>query len=99
MNTHVHADHVTGTGLIKVCQYSFSTIACESDVLFLHGLIGACLCTCLLQSKVPGAKSIISKASGSKADLHVEHGDKVSFGDLFLEVCIVGGFQAALSKS
>ncbi|KAL9432980.1 hypothetical protein AB3S75_027898 [Citrus x aurantiifolia] len=54
MNTHVHADHVTGTGLIK--------------------------------SKVPGAKSIISKASGSKADLHVEHGDKVSFGDLFLEV-------------
>lgn len=54
MNTHVHADHVTGTGLIK--------------------------------SKVPGVKSIISKASGSKADLHVEHGDKVSFGDLFLEV-------------
>ncbi|KAJ4726555.1 persulfide dioxygenase ETHE1-like, mitochondrial [Melia azedarach] len=54
MNTHVHADHVTGTGLIK--------------------------------SKVPGVKSIISKESGSKADLHVEHGDKVSFGDLFLEV-------------
>ncbi|KAL9437948.1 hypothetical protein AB3S75_023754 [Citrus x aurantiifolia] len=54
MNTHVHADHVTGTGLIK--------------------------------SKVLGVKSIISKASGSKADLHVEHGDKVSFGDLFLEV-------------
>lgn len=52
-----------------------------------------------MQSKVPGVKSIISKASGSKADLHVEHGDKVSFGDLFLEVCIVGGFQAALSKS
>ncbi|KAH9779573.1 persulfide dioxygenase ETHE1-like [Citrus sinensis] len=56
MNTHVHADHVTGTGLIK--------------------------------SKVPGVKSIISKASGSKADLHVEHGDKVSFGDLFLEVAV-----------
>lgn len=54
MNTHVHADHVTGTGLIK--------------------------------TKVPGVKSIISKTSGSKADLHVEHGDKVSFGDLFLEV-------------
>ncbi|KAK4256005.1 hypothetical protein QN277_008926 [Acacia crassicarpa] len=54
INTHVHADHVTGTGLIK--------------------------------SKVPDVKSIISRASGATADLYVEHGDKVSFGDLFLEV-------------
>ncbi|KAL6578926.1 Polypeptide N-acetylgalactosaminyltransferase 3 [Orobanche minor] len=54
INTHVHADHVTGTGLLK--------------------------------SKVPGVKSIISKASNAKADLFVESGDKISFGDLFLEV-------------
>ncbi|CAK9151764.1 unnamed protein product [Ilex paraguariensis] len=54
INTHVHADHVTGTGLIK--------------------------------TKVPGVKSIISKASDAKADLVVEPGDKICFGDLFLEV-------------
>ncbi|PSR95259.1 Persulfide dioxygenase [Actinidia chinensis var. chinensis] len=54
INTHVHADHVTGTGLIK--------------------------------TKVPGVKSIISKASDAKADLFVESGDKIHFGDLFLEV-------------
>lgn len=54
ISTHVHADHVTGTGLLK--------------------------------SKVPGVKSIISKASNAKADLFVEPGDKISFGDLFLEV-------------
>ncbi|XP_062153239.1 persulfide dioxygenase ETHE1 homolog, mitochondrial [Alnus glutinosa] len=54
MNTHVHADHVTGTGLMK--------------------------------NKVPGLKSIISKASNSKADLLIEAGDKIKFGDLFLEV-------------
>ncbi|XP_057812246.1 persulfide dioxygenase ETHE1 homolog, mitochondrial-like [Salvia miltiorrhiza] len=54
INTHVHADHVTGTGLLK--------------------------------SKVPGVKSIISKASNAKADLFVEPGDKIYFGDLFLEV-------------
>ncbi|XWS10814.1 hypothetical protein CRYUN_Cryun38cG0030200 [Craigia yunnanensis] len=54
MNTHVHADHVTGTGLIK--------------------------------GKVPGVKSVISKASGSKADVFVEPGDKICFGNLFLEV-------------
>lgn len=54
MNTHVHADHITGTGLIK--------------------------------SKFPGAKSVISRASGSKADVLIEPGDRISFGDLFLEV-------------
>ncbi|KAK4487168.1 hypothetical protein RD792_006486 [Penstemon davidsonii] len=54
INTHVHADHVTGSGLLK--------------------------------SKVPGVKSIISKASNAKADLFVEPGDKITFGDLFLEV-------------
>ncbi|XP_073283954.1 persulfide dioxygenase ETHE1 homolog, mitochondrial-like [Primulina huaijiensis] len=54
INTHVHADHVTGTGLLK--------------------------------SKVPGLKSIISKASNAKADLFVEPGDIIRFGDLFLEV-------------
>ncbi|CAM8906390.1 unnamed protein product [Rhodiola kirilowii] len=54
MNTHVHADHVTGTGLLK--------------------------------TKIPGVKSVISKASGSEADLHVEQGDKIFIGDLFLEV-------------
>lgn len=54
INTHVHADHVTGTGFLK--------------------------------SKDPGVKSIISKASNAKADLHVEPGDKIGFGDLFLEV-------------
>ncbi|CAL5403195.1 unnamed protein product [Camellia sinensis] len=54
INTHVHADHVTGTGLIK--------------------------------TKVSAVRSIISKASNAKADLFVEPGDKICFGDLFLEV-------------
>ncbi|OVA13253.1 Beta-lactamase-like [Macleaya cordata] len=54
INTHIHADHVTGTGLLK--------------------------------GKVPGVKSIISKASNSKADLFVDHGDKIHIGNLFLEV-------------
>ncbi|XP_015575440.2 persulfide dioxygenase ETHE1 homolog, mitochondrial isoform X1 [Ricinus communis] len=57
LNTHVHADHVTGTGLIK--------------------------------TKAPGVKSIISKASNSKADLLIEAGDKIRFGDLFLEVALI----------
>ncbi|KAI0515577.1 hypothetical protein KFK09_008242 [Dendrobium nobile] len=54
MNTHVHADHVTGTGIIKV--------------------------------KVPGVQSVISKASNAKADHLIDQGDKINFGDLYLEV-------------
>ncbi|KAL4588996.1 hypothetical protein LXL04_001897 [Taraxacum kok-saghyz] len=54
LNTHVHADHVTGSGLIK--------------------------------TKLPGVKSIISKASKASADILVESGDKIQFGDLYLEV-------------
>lgn len=54
MNTHVHADHITGTGLLK--------------------------------TKIPGTKSVISKASNSKADVLIQAGDKIHFGDLFLEV-------------
>lgn len=54
MNTHVHADHITGTGLLK--------------------------------KLVPGCKSLISKMSGAKADVHVEHGDIIEFGSHKLEV-------------
>ncbi|RAL44341.1 hypothetical protein DM860_017447 [Cuscuta australis] len=54
INTHVHADHVTGSGLIK--------------------------------SKDPSVRSIISKASNAHADLFIEPGDKIYFGNLFLEV-------------
>ncbi|OEL29336.1 Persulfide dioxygenase ETHE1-like protein, mitochondrial [Dichanthelium oligosanthes] len=62
MNTHVHADHVTGTGLIK--------------------------------TKLPGVKSVISRVSGAKADHFVDHGDKIHFGNLFLEVRATPGHTA-----
>ncbi|XP_053655800.1 persulfide dioxygenase ETHE1, mitochondrial [Cherax quadricarinatus] len=54
MNTHMHADHITGSGLLK--------------------------------KLIPGCQSLIAKASGAMADVHVEHGDKVSFGNQTLEV-------------
>ncbi|CEF99331.1 Beta-lactamase-like [Ostreococcus tauri] len=48
INTHCHADHITGTGDLK--------------------------------KKIPGLKSVISKASLARADMFVEHGDVISFG-------------------
>lgn len=54
MNTHVHADHITGTGLLK--------------------------------KKMPGVKSAISRASDAKADVKLDAGEKVYFGNLYLEV-------------
>ena len=48
MNTHVHADHVTGTGILKT---------------------------------LTGCKSVISKISGAKADVFIQDGDTIDFGD------------------
>ena len=47
LNTHLHADHVTGSYLLK--------------------------------KAVQGCKSVISKSSGAKADVHIEDGDTVSY--------------------
>ena len=62
VNTHLHADHITGTGLLK--------------------------------KLVPNVKSVISKASGAKADLHVEPGDKLKFGSHEIEVRATPGHTA-----
>jgi len=48
VNTHCHADHITGTGILKA------------------------LTKC---------SSVISKASGAMADIHLNHGDEVKYGD------------------
>jgi sulfur dioxygenase len=53
VNTHAHADHITGTGLLK--------------------------------TKVPGMQSIISTASGAKADMTIGAGDRIVFGSRFLQ--------------
>lgn len=39
-----------------------------------------------LKKMIPGSKSAIAKHSGAKADLYIEHGDKVKFGSHELEV-------------
>lgn len=53
LNTHVHADHVTGTGLLK--------------------------------KELQTVKSVISKASDAKADIHLEPFEKIQFGNFSLE--------------
>merc|ERR1711971_939048 len=55
INTHVHADHITGTGKLK--------------------------------KLVPGCKSVLSKDSTGKADVLIQHGDKIKFGNQ--ELCVV----------
>ncbi|RWS15381.1 persulfide dioxygenase ETHE1-like protein [Dinothrombium tinctorium] len=64
INTHVHADHVTGTGLIK-------------DNLNKEG-----------QTDV---KSVISKQSGAKADVHLVENEIVSLGELCLKALYTPG--------
>ena len=49
MNTHVHADHISGSGRLKTL--------------------------------LPECRSVISRASGAKADIYLEDGDKIELGD------------------
>ncbi|XP_071818330.1 persulfide dioxygenase ETHE1, mitochondrial-like isoform X2 [Apostichopus japonicus] len=59
VNTHCHADHITGTGELK--------------------------------KKLPTCKSIISKASGAQADIYVEDGESIEFGNLAIQVATTPG--------
>ncbi|CAG9861161.1 unnamed protein product [Phyllotreta striolata] len=54
VNTHMHADHITGSGYLK----------------------------CLS----PGCKSVISRNSGAQADVYIDEGDFIAFGDHKLKV-------------
>ena len=56
MNTHCHADHVTGTGLMRA-KYEENAI-----------------------------KSVIARASGAVADVYVDDGDVIGFGEERLDV-------------
>ncbi|KAK4886715.1 hypothetical protein RN001_002986 [Aquatica leii] len=58
MNTHMHADHITGSGVLK---------------------------------KITGCKSLISKASGAAADIHVDESDVVQFGRHILKIFATPG--------
>lgn len=53
VNTHCHADHITGSGALR--------------------------------SLLPGCQSVISRLSGAQADVHIEEGDSIRFGNFALE--------------
>lgn len=66
LNTHVHADHVTGSGQMK--------------------------------KKIETCKSVISKVSKARADVHLNHGDKIKFGRYELEArCTPGHTDGCLT--
>lgn len=62
LNTHVHADHITGSGKLK--------------------------------ENLKGIKSMISKSSGAKADVHLSEGDEIKFGDIKIECISTPGHTA-----
>lgn len=66
MNTHVHADHVTGTGILK---------------------------------NLTGCKSVISKISGASADVFINDGEKIDFGDQVSQWRGRGAFPCMFTKN
>lgn len=71
VNTHAHADHITGTGLLKER---------------LRGVLGATQTT-----QTQPLQSVISAASGARADVKVAHGDTVVFGGRSVTVTATPG--------
>ncbi|XP_046855343.1 persulfide dioxygenase ETHE1, mitochondrial-like [Xenia sp. Carnegie-2017] len=59
VNTHVHADHITGTGWLKAL--------------------------------IPSCRSVLSKMSGGKADIFVDEGHMIKFGEHALECRLTPG--------
>ena len=47
-----------------------------------------------IKQKMPSVRSVIAEASGARADVKVSHGDRVSFGDLHVEVRATPGHTA-----
>ena len=72
INTHAHADHITGTGILKeklkICDDDDDGNGHNG-----HGHNGK-------------LQSVISKASGALADVQIEHGDKIVFGGRYVQV-------------
>jgi sulfur dioxygenase len=62
LNTHAHADHITGTGLLK--------------------------------QRIEGFQSIISAASEAKADITIANGDRIVFGNRYLQARSTPGHTA-----
>lgn len=62
LNTHAHADHITGTGLLK--------------------------------QRVEGFQSIISTASEAMADITIANGDRIIFGNRYLQARSTPGHTA-----
>lgn len=62
VNTHAHADHITGTALLK--------------------------------QRLSGLQSVISLDSGARADVKIQHGDKIEFGERYLQARKTPGHTA-----
>lgn len=66
INTHVHADHITGSGKLKECYYNL--------------------------------KSVIGKNSGAQADIYVSDGDRVHFGEFYVEAMTTPGHTSGCTS-
>jgi sulfur dioxygenase len=66
LNTHVHADHITGSAKLRAALAARDPAA-------------------------PAPRTVISRASGAVADVLVEHGDAIRFGECAVGVRAVPG--------
>jgi sulfur dioxygenase len=90
MNTHVHADHITGK--LRQLRKLYGSLLLRISFTFVIQKSG----TKALKDKVnvsgkAECLSAISSASRAKADVSLNHGDKVYFGDRYVLVLSTPG--------
>jgi len=93
LNTHCHADHITGTAELKQRMSQTSAFAdCSNWMRPLSCWLSALTTgTAGQRRRRLQVKSMISKAAGAKADVLLEAGQRVYFGKRWVEVLATPG--------
>ncbi|OEU14885.1 Metallo-hydrolase/oxidoreductase [Fragilariopsis cylindrus CCMP1102] len=80
INTHVHADHITGTGVLKRKLLKLQGSKSNTNKSNTNDKLGLGL-----------LQSVISKASNAKSDIQLENNDKIYFGSRYIQALSTPG--------
>ena len=87
VNTHMHADHITGTGLLKQQKNNNNNQQHQQQQNNTNNTNNNTNNNAAAASTIFATmQSMISKASTAKADIYIGHGDTIKFGKRFVTV-------------
>ena len=102
LNTHVHADHITGTSVCLHCLLHSLLLCLPNAISVSLPLLSAAVCCCdgctvgsgELKALHPGCQSVLAAASTGRADVLLQPYERVCFGDWSLRAVPTPGHTA-----